>query len=136
MKDLSRYQYEARRSPSSQTTPRVFEDAPLAHPSPLNGQPQASLKTSHTLAGLVGDLSGVVQVTVSRSSVMFDGKNTHIEAEEQHYIDGEWSQQRVEGVWEGDQSQAAIQRLSRTASPFKGGLTSRRSTKRPLPRGK
>jgi hypothetical protein len=136
MKDLSRYQYEARHSHPSHTTPRASEDASLARLSPHNGQAQPSLKASHTLAGLVGDLSGAVQVSVSRSSVMFDGKNTHIEAEEQRYVGGEWSQQRVEGVWEGDHSQAAIQRLSRTASPFKGGLTSRRSTKRPLPRGK
>ena len=78
-------------------------------------------------------LNGAVQVSVSSSSVVFDGTHTHVEAEEQHFRDGRWSQQKLEGTWEGDQSAEAIKQLSR-ASRLNSRLRSKPKVIRPLPR--
>ena len=95
------------------------------------------LSQSSSFKGLFGALPGATQVTVSRSSVVFDGQNTHIEAEEQRFVDGRWTQQRVEGTWSGDQSRVAIETLSRGRAPLGQGQSAERTPKfRPLPRGK
>jgi hypothetical protein len=68
---------------------------------------------SSLLSGMRGMMGGAVEVTMSRSTVVYDGERTYVEAEEQQLRGGRWEQQRMEGVWEGDQSREAIQRLSR-----------------------
>ena len=87
------------------------------------------------MSGLLGSMQGAVQVSVSRSSVVFDGTHTHVEAEEQHFVDGQWQQQSIEGKWEGDQSREAIQQLSKR-SIFGQRLRSKPKQLRPLPRGR
>ena len=68
---------------------------------------------SSGIAGLAGMMDSAVQVSMSRSTVVYDGARTYIEAEEQELRDGRWEQRRIEGVWEGDKSREAIERLSR-----------------------
>ena len=85
---------------------------------------------THLLSGMKGMMGGAVEVTMSRSSVVYDGERTYVEAEEQHLRGGRWEQQRMEGVWEGDQSREAIQRLSRQ------GRARHTLETRPLPRAK
>ena len=90
-------------------------------------------RLSQSFTGLMSGLNGAVQVSVSSSSVVFDGTHTHVEAEEQNFRDGRWSQQKLEGSWEGDQSAEAIKQLSRM-SKLNSRLRSRPKAIRPLPR--
>ena len=125
---------QANSSPSEQQT----DLQPLSdRSSPQVGQSKVmrsnfSSSFESNLSNLSQHLPGAIQMSVSRSSVVFDGQNTYVEAEEQNFTDGQWNQQRMEGVWAGDQSQAAIQSLARN----RPRLTSRPKVVRPLPRGK
>ena len=94
---------------------------------------QQSQTLSRSFTGLMNGLNGAVQVSVSRSSVVFDGTHTHVAAEEQHFQDGRWSQQSMEGTWTGDQSAEAITQLHR-ASQSSSRLRNRPKIIRPLPR--
>ena len=98
-----------------------------AHTSDISfvSQSQSSL-----LSGMRGMVGGAVEVTMSSSTVIYDGERTYVEAEEQQLRGGRWEQQRMEGVWEGDQSREAIQRLSRQSRARKV------IGQRPLPRAK
>ena len=116
--------------------PQVIEstqnDFPLVS-NPVQQYHQQSQRLSQSFTGLMSGLHGAVQVSVSSSSVVFDGTHTHVEAEEQHFRDGRWSQQKLEGSWEGDQSAEAINQLSR-ATRLNSRLRSRPKVIRPLPR--
>ena len=127
-------------------SPSMTRELSLSHHQQVvNSHHSRRLSTqSHTLshrqtpsfAGLFGALPGATHVTVSRSSVIFDGQNTHVEAEEQRFEDGQWTQQRIEGTWSGDQSRAAIETLARGRAPLGQSQPSERtSTFRPLPVG-
>lgn len=77
------------------------------------GHPLSNELGRSGIAGLAGMMDSAVQVSMSRSTVVYDGARTYVEAEEQELRDGRWEQRRVEGVWEGDKSREAIERLSR-----------------------
>jgi len=95
-----------------------------------SGMSSTSQSHSSLLSGMRGMMGGAVEVTMSRSTVVYDGERTYVEAEEQQLRGGQWEQQRIEGVWEGDQSREAIQRLSRQSRARQAlGV-------RPLPRSK
>jgi len=114
--------YGSRNSPQLEASPVERYSAEYSH--------TASHSHSSLISGLRGMVGGAVEVTMSRSTVIYDGQSTYVEAEEQQLRGGRWEQQRVEGVWEGDQSREAIQRLSRRSQ-------ARQSLKqRPLPRVK
>lgn len=96
--------------------PRAL-DRPLASPPSLPDEqvtlPRQAVSTpAHSLSGLSGMMGQATSITVSRSTVVFDGQQTFVEAEEQRYVDGQWDRQRVEAVWEGDRSRDAIQGLT------------------------
>jgi hypothetical protein len=58
-------------------------------------------------------MGNAISMSVSRQTVIYDGQNTHIEAEQQSYVNGQWTRTHAEGTWEGDQSQQAIRELIR-----------------------
>ena len=97
-------------------------------------QPRHHSQTlSRSFSGLMSGLHGAVQVSVSHSSVIFDGTHTHVAAEEQHFQNGRWSQQSMEGTWTGDQSAEAIAQLHQASRP-NSRLRNRPKAFRPLPR--
>ena len=116
----------------TQTIESKQNDFPLGS-STVQQYQQQRQRLSQSFTGLMSGLNGAVQVSVSSSSVIFDGTHTHVEAEEQNFRDGRWSQQKLEGSWEGDQSAEAIKQLSRT-SKLNSRLRSRPKAIRPLPR--
>jgi hypothetical protein len=89
----------------------------------------------NNMANVVSGMHGVVNLSVSRSSVVFDGTHTHVESEEQTFSNGRWDQQKIEGVWAGDQSHEAIQQLTKT-SKLASRLRQPPLPSRPLPRGR
>ncbi|MAD61126.1 MAG: hypothetical protein CMH49_06410 [Myxococcales bacterium] len=118
---------------SSQDNAVTPHSYPLESPNCTPQSRQQSQTLSQSFSGLMNNLNGAVQVSVSRSSVVFDGTHTHVAAEEQHFQDGRWSQQSMEGTWTGDQSAEAITQLHR-ASQSSSRLRSRPKVIRPLPR--
>lgn len=72
------------------------------------------------LAGLGMMMESATSITVSRSTVVYDGQRTYVDAEEQRYAHGRWTRDHVEGVWEGDRARDVIQGLSaRAKRPIK-----------------
>ena len=114
------------------STPHLNEvfESPKRH-----SLPQPTQSRQPNMANVIGGLHGAVNLSVSRSSVVFDGTHTHVEAEEQTFSNGRWDQQRIEGVWAGDQSHEAIQQLTKT-SKLASRLRQPPLPSRPLPRGR
>ena len=114
-------------APSEGITPAPSSTSLAPHPSQ---SAPAHLTASHHFQSFEQLMGGAVHVSVSRSSVVFDGAHTHVQAEEHHLREGQWQQERLEGVWEGDRSQEMIARLSRR--PHSSSLSGSRAPRATL----
>lgn len=121
------------------TSTHLTPSSPQMTPTRSLRHAQSPSNRQHSgLSSIFGALSGAIEVSVSRSTVIYDGQNTHIEAEEQRYEEGQWTQQQLGGTWAGDQSIAAIEALSRGRSALlvRSQQMEQSTRLRPLPRGK
>ena len=74
----------------------------------------AHRSTSISSAGqLLSQMDGLIEMTVSRQEIYYDGQDTHAYAEQQHFDGTRWERSQAEGRWMGDRSAQLTQALSR-----------------------
>ena len=59
-------------------------------------------------------MEGATQMTVTRQEVIFDGTQTHVEAEQQEFDGQRWTRKHAEGTWEGNQTHKMIREMSKS----------------------